>query len=298
MHRAKLEETEMRKGTKRATKKTSHYQPPEPRMVTLVNYILDKSGSMQAVKSEVLSGFREYLDGLKKGMATESELYFSLTLFDSSVLPQKPYLVAPVETVLPLTEATYFPNGMTALYDAIGNSIRDVDEVIRQRGLKVNRVLTIIHTDGEENSSREFGCADIRRMREEKEATGHWTFVYIGASPTTYLDAEKLGIARGNTMKYDADKTSAMYGAMASATAGYRASVGTASKVFFAGGAKFIDQQRVQAKKRHEHLSSDGVTKYTATEWEDGTWSCNCPGWANRKKCKHIGGGVSAVAGK
>jgi hypothetical protein len=36
-----------------------------------------------------------------------------------------------------------------------------------------------------------------------------------------------------------------------------------------------------------EHLSSNGITIYTAIKWADGMTSCNCVGWATRKKCKH-----------
>lgn len=40
-------------------------------------------------------------------------------------------------------------------------------------------------------------------------------------------------------------------------------------------------------------LSSNGHTRYTAHEWAHPTddsrrFSCNCPGWANRRTCKHI----------
>jgi hypothetical protein len=294
----------MKKTKKKATK-SKFYQPKKEKLVTLVNYILDQSGSMGSVKNQVLSGFEEYLGGLKKEMATESELYFSLTLFDSggsifgtsSVRLEKPYLVARIQDVLPLDEYSYKPNGGTPLYDAIGKTIQDVDNLIRERNLKINRVLTVIHTDGQENTSKEFNAKSISKLREEKEATGHWTFVYIGAGPTTWADASSLGFGVSNTMLYDPLKTKDMFKCAAVATSAYRSSASMATNVFFKDGSKFVgkNKKEVEAKKRHSHLSSDGYTKYTTTEWEDGTWSCNCPGWANRKTCKHIGGGVSAI---
>ena len=292
------------KKTKKRTTKAKVYKPKEEKLVTLVNYILDQSGSMNDVKNQVLSGFAEYLTGLKKQMASESELYFSLTLFDSdssspfggcNVRLEKPYLITKIEDVRPLSESSYRPRGMTPLYDAIGKTIQDVDNLIRNRDLKIHRVLTVIHTDGQENSSREFNAKAISKLREEKEATGHWTFVYIGAGPTTWADASSLGFGKNNTMLYDPVNTKAMFGSVTVATTAYRSSVDMATNVFFKNGSKFVNKKEVEAKKRHIHLSSDGYTKYTTTEWDDGTWSCNCPGWANRKTCKHIGGGVSAI---
>lgn len=281
---------------KNAKKFTSYYEPDGEKLVTLVNYILDKSGSMQSVKSQVLSGFEEYINGLKSKMDNESRLLFSLTLFDSngSIRLDKPYLVTPIQDVNPLNNSTYVTGGQTPLYDAIGKTIAEVDNTIKVRGLKIHRILTVIHTDGQENDSREFDSSAINRLREEKEKTGHWTFVYIGASPTTWADASKLGFNKLNTMAYDPLQTKGMFTVAANATMNYRASNDTSSRAFFSGGSKFIGTQEVKFKKRNEHLSSDGYTRYTATEWRDGTWSCNCPGWAFKKSCKHIGGGVSA----
>lgn len=40
-------------------------------------------------------------------------------------------------------------------------------------------------------------------------------------------------------------------------------------------------------------LSSNGTTRYAAIEWahpvdDSRRFSCNCPGWANRRTCKHV----------
>jgi hypothetical protein len=37
-----------------------------------------------------------------------------------------------------------------------------------------------------------------------------------------------------------------------------------------------------------EYISSNGTTVYTAVRWKKSQQcSCNCPGWAFRKSCKH-----------
>lgn len=42
-----------------------------------------------------------------------------------------------------------------------------------------------------------------------------------------------------------------------------------------------------------QRVSSNQITRYTAIEWADPSTderrtSCNCPGWANRRACKHV----------
>lgn len=56
----------------------------------------------------------------------------------------------------------------------------------------------------------------------------------------------------------------------------------------FKDGVKYDDDgRRVGAWGHRQFISSNGVTIYTVTFWADGTYSCNCPAWAFRKRCKH-----------
>jgi len=59
--------------------------------------------------------------------------------------------------------------------------------------------------------------------------------------------------------------------------------------VSYRDGAKVVDGVGVRPVGRQTFPSSDGYTLYTATLWEDGERSCNCPGWSFRRKCKHAG---------
>ena len=198
------------KKTKKRTTKAKVYKPKEEKLVTLVNYILDQSGSMNDVKNQVLSGFAEYLTGLKKQMASESELYFSLTLFDSdssspfggcNVRLEKPYLITKIEDVRPLSESSYRPRGMTPLYDAIGASVKTVEKALKK---ELVDVLCVIMTDGQENCSREFTRSKIFEIIAEKQKEG-WTFAYLGANQDSWGEGSKVGIAGSNTMDFAYD---------------------------------------------------------------------------------------------
>lgn len=61
-------------------------------------------------------------------------------------------------------------------------------------------------------------------------------------------------------------------------------------------GEKITDGKVIMPRHILESLSSNGRTVYTATLWADGDTSCNCPGWASRKSCKHSKAAASITA--
>lgn len=161
---------------------------------TIVNFILDHSGSMQSVREATISGFNEYLQTLKED--TKNVYEFSLTLFDTETNQVTTSL--PLKEVKDLSSAIYNPSGMTALYDAVCKTIAKI------KPAKGDKVLTIIMTDGEENSSKEYTQVEMKKMIEEREKEGNWTFVYLGANQDSYAVAQKYGISQGNTVNFHA----------------------------------------------------------------------------------------------
>jgi hypothetical protein len=149
-------------------------------MKTYINVILDKSGSMQSVLTDTIGGFNTWLENQKKAKGKQS-----LTLFDTAV--STPVLDQDIKFVAPLTDKTYSPGGMTALLDAIGKTIHKVEA-------KAKKVLIVIITDGQENSSREYTRAAIKELIKERELEG-WTFAYLGASQAGFDEAGHLGIS-------------------------------------------------------------------------------------------------------
>lgn len=59
----------------------------------------------------------------------------------------------------------------------------------------------------------------------------------------------------------------------------------------YRGGKKFVDGKAIEAKYRLTFYGNDGFTVHTATLWEDGTSSCNCPQWIKKttkvRGCRH-----------
>ncbi len=164
-----------------------------------ISFILDESGSMQSCKDSTISGFNEYLEDQKK---EDREVFFSLTKFNTTcdVL----HTAVPVDDVDNLNIDSYSPNGLTALYDAIGLSIRSL-ELRMQRDDGTSAVLFVIMTDGHENSSIEYTQGNIRNLIEGKENKGNWTFVFLGANMDAWAEGARIGTMSANTSQYSTE---------------------------------------------------------------------------------------------
>lgn len=179
----------------------------------LVNVVLDRSGSMNSTRAGTISGYNEYINGLKQDTASE----YSVTLiqFDAHGSAYGPeltisYVDKPLAEVPDLNSETYEPRGGTPLYDAIGECVRRVE-------VKDRAVTVVVITDGEENASKEFTKDSIKKLISEKESAG-WTFVFIGADIDAYSAGSTIGMSAMNSVSYTKGMESNLYAAMAQST--------------------------------------------------------------------------------
>ncbi len=161
----------------------------------LVNFILDKSGSMSSVCAATISGVNEYIESLQADKNADYEM--ALTLFDSAVFKTP---VKPISAVEKLTSDSYSPFGNTALYDAVCKTIHETKGIVKED----QKVLTVIMTDGAENASREYKREQLKAMIEECEKTGKWTFVFLGANQDAWANASNFGFAQQNVTNFQA----------------------------------------------------------------------------------------------
>jgi hypothetical protein len=211
----------------------------------LVNFILDKSGSMETIKDSTISGFNEYIQTLKKD---KNNYNFTLTLFDTNI--ETPFKNKAIKDIKELTRETYNPNGNTSLYDAVCSTIKSVKESKNQK------IVTIIMTDGQENSSREYNQTHMKELIKEKESKGNWSFVYLGANQDSYLMAQSFGIPQGNAVNFTASSagmTRAM-NTISTATCSYASASSNSTNAFFASGTTDPNEQQ----KISQHFSELG----------------------------------------
>ena len=94
---------------------------------TLINVILDRSGSMQSIARETVGAFNNFLKEQK-----ELPDYAELSLFQFDNLYEQNYIRKPIKKCKDLISgSTYSPRGMTALYDAVGRTITTLGDDLK-----------------------------------------------------------------------------------------------------------------------------------------------------------------------
>ena len=168
----------------------------------LINFVLDKSGSMSSIRDATISGFNEFLgDQQREG----GEARMTLTLFDTRFYTAAE--AVPVREMPALDHETYVPNGCTALYDAIGYAMRITDEYVSKHN--PDQVLFVIMTDGQENSSQEFDQRRVFDMIRDRQHNAEYEFIYLGANQDAYVASQKIGVAAGHALTWTASPAEA-----------------------------------------------------------------------------------------
>lgn len=155
--------------------------------------ILDESGSMQSIKPTIVAGFNELVQTIKgiEAKFPEQEHFISMISFNglgSKLL----HFIDPAGKLQKMDTARYNPEASTPLYDALGAGITKLIRVLD--GQTDYNVLVTILTDGEENASREFTGAAIKKLIEELKEK-QWTFTYIGTDHDVEQFAGSLSIS-------------------------------------------------------------------------------------------------------
>ena len=171
--------------------------------LTELIFILDRSGSMGGLEEDTIKGYNAMLN---KQLAEPGEALITTVLFDNDIELLHDRLN--LREALPITEKEYYVRGSTALLDAIGLSISNTVNNIRQKNEseRPEKVIFVITTDGEENSSREYSFDKINKMiTHEKEKYG-WEFIFLGANIDAIATARRFGINEDRATNYHADK--------------------------------------------------------------------------------------------
>ena len=189
---------------------------------TEVVCILDRSGSMAHLQSTTVEQVNKFIQEQKE---LPGECLLTIILFDD--LYEILYDGIDVQDASFISEKEYIPRGMTGLFDAIGKTVRTVEQRHAHMEIKdrPGQTLVCIVTDGQENCSKEYtDDTTIKDMIQEKEDNG-WKFIYLSAAPSAFDDSASFGISQDSTMVFDGSGnlgTVNAYSSIRSATASYR----------------------------------------------------------------------------
>lgn len=191
--------------------------------LTELVFILDRSGSMSGLENDTIGGFNSMLE---KQKAASGECRITTVLFDNNYTLLHDRI--DIRAVSPMTEQEYFVGGSTALLDAVGRTINKLVNVQKNTAedFRAEKVMFVIITDGEENSSREYSAEKIREMIEHEKTKYGWEFIFLGANIDAVQTASRFGISADRAVDYvpDGEGTRLNYKAMAETVACFRES--------------------------------------------------------------------------
>ena len=177
---------------------------------TDITIILDSSGSMGHLKAATIEGINSFIEEQKKvpGDGCWTLIEFSdennHRVYHKNIFPKVVFAGRPQASVYPLTDEDYHPWGGTALLDAVCMTIDNIG--VRLSSLKEeerpNRVLVVIITDGEENSSKHFNLQQMKDKITHQQNVYKWTFLFLGANQDSFSNAQSYGIPVGNAMNF------------------------------------------------------------------------------------------------
>lgn len=161
--------------------------------------IIDRSGSMESIKSDAIGGFNSFISEQKKGPGRAN---VTVVLFDDQ------YDVTasgvPLEQLPPLNDTTFVPRGSTALYDAIGKTLDDVGARLAAtpESERPGTVIVAILTDGQENSSRVYSREKIAAMIRLQHDVYSWEFVFLAANQDAVASARQISIDAADAVPF------------------------------------------------------------------------------------------------
>lgn len=187
---------------------------------TSIFALLDKSGSMDAIKTPTIEGFNAFLNDQKKVVG---ECKVSLIQFDDRYEPN--YWLMDINNVPQLNTNNFVPRGWTFLYEAMGKLIKEAGEKLESlpEHERPEKTIFLVLSDGKEQHAPErvswfdnynvkpehssyrkslYTQEQVKEMVQHQTNKYNWEFVFIGANQNAVLEASKLGIQGVNSLTY------------------------------------------------------------------------------------------------
>jgi hypothetical protein len=155
-----------------------------------VALVLDRSGSMEAMRQQAINLFNEQLQIVKMRPGAQACL---VTFSDTATLTRP---LQAVELIPALDASSYAPRGLTAMYDGLDLAIEHL-----QPGTWATNLIVVV-TDGLENHSRNVSGGTLSSRIKDLQAAGNWTFTVLGANIDLAALSATLSIPRGNLMSF------------------------------------------------------------------------------------------------
>jgi len=212
--------------------------------LTHLYFLLDRSGSMQSIRSDTMGGFDAFIEE-QRGLP--GRCLVTLAQFDDGY--DEVYTDRDLVAVPPLDLT---PRGSTALLDALGRLITTAGERLAAlpEADRPASVIVGVMTDGRENSSREWSHPRIKELIEQQTRDYAWQFLYLGADQDAIEEGARMGFAASKSMTYSRGRTRESIGHLSANVGAYRTAVAAGAAPLSAQQlTDFQEDQRADARE-------------------------------------------------
>lgn len=164
--------------------------------LTDITVVLDRSGSMERIKSDMEPALNKLVKDQKGG---PGEAVFTLYQFDDVI-----ELVHEAVPIAAVGRLVLKPRASTALFDAMGQAITEVGLrlLAMPEAERPEKVVFVIITDGLNNASRRYSRDVVFAMVGDQRQKYNWQFLFLGANQDAIGAAADLNIPMANAMNY------------------------------------------------------------------------------------------------
>lgn len=211
--------------------------------LTHIYVLLDRSGSMQAIKEDTEGGFDAFISAQR---AAPGRCRVTLAQFDDQY-----EIVYAGKDLADVPKLQLAPRGMTALLDAMGRLITEAGKELAAlpEHERPGSVVVVIMTDGMENSSKEWTGEAVKALVTQQTDVYSWVFTYLGANQDAISVGASLGVPAARSMTYAGKRAASALSATGANLAAYRSAVaGGMAPAAAAPAMAYSDVQREESK--------------------------------------------------
>lgn len=163
---------------------------------TALLLIIDRSGSMQAIRDDMVGGLESLL---AQQAALPGRLTVDIVAFDDEVEHQATF-ADPAAVRVQLE-----PRGMTALMDALGDSLEGFRSALSAMPAHAQpaTVQVVVVTDGQENASKRWTQDRVNQLISGLTDELGWDFVFLAAGQDAIAVGRDLGFDPGASLAWD-----------------------------------------------------------------------------------------------
>ncbi len=139
-----------------------------------VIFILDESGSMSSIRHKVVEVFNNWVTKIRDENKKHNQ-DTKVTLIKFANMASTVFFNADISTLKELSLSSYYPDGMTALFNGLTLGIDSV-QALKE---KDTSNLVVVITDGMENNSTHQNKTRSPQLIRDLQNQGNWSFVFL-----------------------------------------------------------------------------------------------------------------------